>query len=576
MRSSTKQHYSGSLKSPSLDRRSVVKAITGLGIASTIMPFGESLAFAQDGNDGLVQVSNGQTSTWIRNFNPLTPGSRWPTTQGIYEPLFIYNRATGESVPWLAESWEFSSDNLELTFHIREGVKWSDGTPFTAKDPEFTFNLLIENDSLSGSGGIRATLPVVKSVSAPDDKTFKVLFSEVFTPALYDIGGQTIVAQHVWAEVPDPVTFTNENPIGTGPLTEIAAFQNQYWELRKNPNYWQPGLPKIEGLKFPAFTSNDSANLATTNGENDWSGDFLPDIENTYVARDQEHFHYWFPLAGGSVILFLNTTKKPFDDLNVRKAISMGVDREQMVSIAVYDYSHPADASGMSDAYEGWKNESIMAEGADLVSHLPDKSNEMLDSAGLERDGNLRKDVDGNPMEYELIVPSGWSDWVQVCQIISKNLEDLGIKVNVKGVDEATWTNSTLTGEFDLSLGFTSDGATPFNYFRGMMASSFAAPVGTITPQNWHRYASQSMDTLLQDFAQTSDEEEQHEIADKMLKAFIDEWPAAPLYPAPQFGIYNTMRFEGFPSEDNPYAVLQPNSNDSLLVITAITPVANS
>jgi peptide/nickel transport system substrate-binding protein len=86
----------------------------------------------------------------------------------------------------------------------------------------------------------------------------------------------------------------------------------------------------FEGFRFPSYPGNDQANLATINGENDWAGNFIPDIESTYVAKDPEHYGYWFPPLGATVHLYVNTTKKPFDDVNVRKAISAAFDRNAL------------------------------------------------------------------------------------------------------------------------------------------------------------------------------------------------------------------------------------------------------
>ena len=119
--------------------------------------------------------------------------------------------------------------------------------------------------------------------------------------------------------------FTDPNPIGTGPFTEITLFTNQVWELGKNPNYWQKGKPKIEKLRFPAFLSNEQATLALIKGEVDWSGNFIPAIDRIFVSKDPAHNSYWFPKSGGSIFLYLNTTKAPFDNIDFRKAVSMAI-----------------------------------------------------------------------------------------------------------------------------------------------------------------------------------------------------------------------------------------------------------
>ncbi|HWK81114.1 MAG TPA: ABC transporter substrate-binding protein [Thermomicrobiales bacterium] len=592
-----------------LNRRQLVQraAMAGIGasalagaLSATSSP-GVVYAAQDSGDLKLVTASDEQQSTWTRNFNPLMPQastSRWPTQNGIYEPMAVFNTPKAELVPWLAESWEFDSTNTVLTFKIRQNVKWSDGTPFTANDVAFTFNLFAKFDGLAGNGA-RNVMPYLASVHAADDSTVVFRFgpgpsdsaaspaaspaadaspsaspvagAKPFTVGIYDICGQNIVPEHIWKDVADPVTFTNENPVGTGPFTNVARFENQIWELHKNENYWQEGKPYIDGLRIPAYNSNDAINLATINGENDWAANFIPDIQKTFVDKDPDHFGYWFPAYGATVHLYLNTTVAPFDQVDVRKAISMALNRDQIVTVAMYDYTHPADATGLSDAYESWKDAEIAK--ADWVTYNVDKANEMLDAAGLTKDGDVRKTPDGKAMEYELNVVSGWSDWVQSCDIISKNLAEVGIKATVKPYEQATWQTNVQNGDFTMSIGWSAGGATPFNFYRGVMSSVTWNPIGTSSPENWHRFKSEEADAALNAFGESSDPAVQKEQAVKLQQLYSDNAPAVPLFPGPQWGEYNTTRFTGFPNEKDPYTILSTYAAERLILLTTIKPV---
>ncbi len=146
-----------------------------------------SSALAQDDSDlKLVTISQEQQATWIKNFNPLLADSKLPLANpGVasYEPLAIFNTPPGELNPGWPILWEFSEDLLNLTFHMHPGVNWSDGTPLTAQDVKFTFDTLIANEGLSGTGAIRTVLPRLASIEAPDDATVVFTFKEVFTLA---------------------------------------------------------------------------------------------------------------------------------------------------------------------------------------------------------------------------------------------------------------------------------------------------------------------------------------------------------------------------------------------------------
>ena len=488
--------------------------------------------------------------------------------------MAVLNEIKSELTPWLATGWEFSTDNTTLTFTIRDGVKWSDGEPLTAADVAFTFNYLIANEGLPGTEGVRGVLPFLKSIEAPDATTAVFTFNTVFTPGLYDIAEQMIVPKHVWEAVADPVTSTNENPVGSGPFNQIGKFEDQYYEVLKNPSYWQEGKPMVDGFRFPAYPSNDAVALSLLSGEIDIASNFIADVEKTFIAKDPENFHYWFPPTGATVHLYANTTRAPFDDPNVRKAISMAIDRAQIVQIAMYDYTHPADGTGMSDAFNSWKDEATVA-GATWVNMDVEAANALLDAAGLTMDGDTRVLPDGTKMEYDINVVSGWSDWVSSCQIMAKNLEDIGIKATVKTYDFSAWYDRVSMGDFDLSIGWSSQGATPLNFYRGVMSKLSAKPVGEAGSENWHRYVSPEADALIEQFAATSIAEEQKAIAAEMTKLYAENAPAIPLFPGPQWAEFNTMRFTDFPSADNPYVIPSSYENTGrLILITTIKPKA--
>src|SRR5262249_44796369 len=134
-----------------------------------------------------------QTASFVRNFNPLLEVGdvRWPALHSMYEPLLIYNWIDGEYVYWLATGYAYSADHRTLRMDLRHGVRWSDGTPFTAKDVVFTFQLLHKFDALD----MRGVWAFVDGVRAPDDYTVEFSFRRVFLPGFYYIAQQPIVAE---------------------------------------------------------------------------------------------------------------------------------------------------------------------------------------------------------------------------------------------------------------------------------------------------------------------------------------------------------------------------------------------
>ena len=397
------------------------------------------------------------SATWIRNFNPFfATQARWPTPAGIYEPLVVYNRIKHEYVPWLATSHRWENGNRDLVMTIRRGVKWSDGTPMSAEDVRFTWQLMKRHPALD-QGAMWTRLYAVEQRG--DEIVFR--FKEPFVPGLFFIGESPVVPKHIWAQIQDPIRYANESPVGTGPFTEVRSFKTQVYELGRNPNYWQEGRPYLEAIRVQAYPGNEQASLALIRGEVDWGAVFLPAIDRIFVAKDPAHRGYHFPEIEGVVMLYPNHTRAPFDQLEVRKALSHGIDRDRIVRIAMQGYVRKADATGLSKLYSKYHSKQVLEEEGDFTRYDPDLAERMLDAAGLPRGADgWRTLPSGQPLRVDLNCVVGWSDWLIAAQIIVKNLEELGITTRLRTYDFGAWFHRLQTGEFDLSLGWSAGGPT--------------------------------------------------------------------------------------------------------------------
>lgn len=516
---------------------------------------------------GVMVVVQEQQSAWLRNFNPFlaTGGARWPSAAGVHEPLLIYNPMTGDYTPWLATDWAWTEPALELVFTLRAGVRWSDGSVLSADDVAFTFALLRAHPALDSGGVWR----VLESVEALDAATVRVRFQRPFSPGLLEVAHTPIVPRHTWEPVEDPVSFTNPTPVASGPFTELRRFESQVFELGRNVHHWA-GVPGVEALRFPAMSSNDQVTLALVQGDVDWAGAFVPAVERTFVARDPAHHVAWFPQVGDTVFLYANTTEPPLDDPAVRKALSLAIDREKIVEVAMFDYTLPAHPTGLSDGYADWRID--VPEDQSWVRHDPGAAARMLDAAGfvVGEDG-LRRGPDGAPLELELSMPAGWSDWVRAGQVIARDLRAVGVDVRVKGRDFTAWFDGVSRGEFGLSLGWAVSGPTPYRMYRGLMDPAGVEPVGTAAAGNWARYESADAQNVLARFEAAASLDEQRPLAAELQRLFLAEAPAIPLFPSASWGEANTRWVTGFPSADNPYARLSPNTApEPLLVMTRL------
>jgi peptide/nickel transport system substrate-binding protein len=519
----------------------------------------------------LVIEERQQTASFTRNFNPFVEAGdvRWPARRSMYEPLLVFNPMTGDYVPWLAERYAWLDGGKRLRFELRRNVRWSDGAPFTATDVAFTFELAKKFPALDARG----LWSYIAAVTAIDDYTVEFALQRVFVPSLFYIGQQALVPKHVWQSIADPVAFANPDPVATGPFTEVESFETQSYQIGRNPYYWQPGKPAVPAIRFLALPSNDQSLVAILRGEIDWAGSFMPAVKRIYVDRAPEHNHFWFPSVDGTVMLYANTTRAPLDDVRVRKALSMAIDRSLLVKVAMYDYTRPSDATGLSDAYARFRSQAAVARGT-WTAHDPEAAARLLDEAGLRRgpDG-MRRLPDGRPLTLGIGVPAGWSDWVRAAQVSARGMRAIGVDASVETSDFNAWFERLQQGTFELSLGWTEVNPTPYGVYRHLMSSESKRPVGEAAAENWHRFALPEADALLARIETTTDPAEEMALTEQAQMLFVDHAPAIPLFPGPLWGEYSTRRFVGFPDADNPYAPLSPHwQPQPLLVLTELKP----
>ena len=513
---------------------------------------------------GLIVYQENQIS-WTRNFEPLNPVSipRWPTRGGIYESLFLNNPITTDWIPWLATNYEWQNDNEKLLFTIRQGVQWSDGRTFSAHDVVYTFNLWKEFPALD----TRNAWGYLKSVVAVSDTLVEVTFKRIYVPGFEAVAGAPIVPKHIWSELEDPLDFSNPHPVGTGPFTEILRFNSQIWELGKNHNYWQAGKPHVEKLIFPTFSTNEQTTLALLSGELDYAGAFIPAIQRIFVEKDPDHHHYWFRNTGYSTFLHTNTKDPVLKDSNVRKAISYAIDREQVVKVGMYDYTTPAHVTSLSGPMEKWHSPEI-SEKENWTAFNLKKANELLDEAGYKwKNKKERINANGLPVKFDIIVVSGWSDWVRSAQVISQNLKKVGIKATVRTYDFGAWIVRMQQGEFQMAIGWADKGTTPYNFFKSMMFTEYVKPIGETADINWHRFGIEEADFLIKEFEKTSDTKKMENIIHRLQHLFVEHAPGIPLFTELSWAEYNSRHYTNFPNAENPYGPLSPNESGFILTL---------
>ncbi len=497
--------------------------------------------------NSLTMLANEQDA-YTQNYNPYSPGVISGTQGLIYETLLYVNRLDGSVKPWLASSYELASDAQSITFHLRQGVTWSDGQAFTSDDVVFTLNLILKNPSIDLTG-IGAA---VKDVSAPDASTVKVTLSKPFNPIVWILGGQVfMLPKHTWSGVKgDPSQYADPNPVGTGPYI-VKSFTPQLVDLVKNPKFWQPGKAQVDEVKIPAYSSNDSAQLSLQKGQIDWTNLFIPNLDRTYVALDKQHFHYWFP-SSDDVMLYLNLTRAPFNDLQVRKAISFALNRETISKLGESGYEPPANPTGLVGESI---NSYIDPQFATLqLTQNTSQADQTLESDGWTKGADGFYTKNGKQLAFNINVVSGYTDYVADCQVMVKDLQAAGINATVNAMSEDAFTNALQNGQYDTGILWTNPGPTPYYIYDGLLRSTNSAPIGQSAPSNYERWMDPATDKLLDQYAGSTDPQVQKQALDGLQQIMVNQLPSIPLTAEPYWYEYSTARFVGWPDEQHPYA----------------------
>ncbi|WP_433539683.1 ABC transporter substrate-binding protein [Streptosporangium sandarakinum] len=494
--------------------------------------------------------------TFQEDFNPYhLEGVNFGTSGMIHETLMYFNKLKpGEITPWLALDHKWSNKGRSVTFTLRPGVKWSDGQPFTADDVAFTFQMLKKHPQLN-----RNALEIEGAEALAPDKV-RLDFGNTSYAKLFNIAGSSpIVPKHVWEKEKDPSTFTNPKPVGTGPYT-LSKFSAQLYELVKNPSYWQPGKPEVPVLRFPAYTAN-ALQTALRQGEVDWAGAFVPDIQKIYVQGKPEQNKFYFP-PEGVVTLLPNLTDPVLAKPEVRAAMSLAIDRDKIVRVAERGYTKVAHPTG------------VPMPGGE--AYVPPEYRDAAYKVDVEKAKELLKDVDPAQLKFTLLVPSPFTDWVNAAQLIREDLAKIGITVETRGVAFQDWVSKVGKGDYDLSIRATASGPTPYFQMRSMLFGGLAKPVGEAATGNYERWKDTETDRLIDAYAATEDETEQQKATQGLSRIMMEKAPTLPLFYSPSWAQYRTDKYVGWPSEQDPYAMPSPyTSPDAAVVLLHLKPAGN-
>ncbi|MCB8878652.1 ABC transporter substrate-binding protein [Acidisoma cellulosilytica] len=517
----------------------------GIGMGGALGASPRALA-ADDG--GTLTISDAQF-LWTCGFSPYNSSSNFLAVGPVYETLmFVNTLQSAKTTPWLATDYSWSADKKVLTFTMRHGVKFTDGTDLTPSDVVFTFNMLKKYPALD----LNTIWSQLTSVAQSGDDKVVFTFKIPAVPYFYYVADQVgIVPEHIWSKVKDPTTFVDATPIGTGPYT-ISRCTPQDVSYTRNPNYWQPGLPKIAHIEYPAFTTNPPANQVLATGQAQWGGQFIPNIKTEYMSKDKDN-HYWYPPVV-NVAMFINQTNPILKDVAVRKALVYALDKKRIAMIGEYGYEPPANQAGIvTPTFESWLDKKQLAEAG--YTYDPKKAIAILEQAGYKRgDDGMFSTADGKPLAFTIINQSAYTDWVAALQVAAQQLKAVGIKLTISNLAGTDYNAKLFNGQYDLAYAYEAGGPTPYYEFRQWLYSPGSAPIGQAATTNWERYSNKDTDALIDNYAESTDPATQQAIVTKLQKVLLDDVPLIPITEQVDWDQYSTKQFVGWPTPQDPYA----------------------
>ncbi len=405
--------------------------------------------------------------------------------ENVYDTLVAPDPEDLTMQPSLATEWETSDDGLEWRFTLRDGVTFHDGSDFDSADVVYSYNRIIDED-LSNSFRFQN----VESVEADGPDTVVITLSQPTPNLLERIGsfkGMAILSENAADEF-DLKTEAN----GTGPF-ELESSDASSTVLTAYDDYWG-GTPSIDGVEFRYITEPAAALTALQNGEVQWTDNVPPQRIESLGGDDSVELQttpsvdYWY--------MSMNYDRPPFDNRDVRRAISFGVDRGAVAEAAWF---------GAAQANQ---------------TAIPEDSFFYYDYAPFERDVEQAKQLIAQsgvptPITMGLMVTDEYPETVTAAQVIASQLAEIGVQVNIETLDFATWLDREGAGDFDaFYLGWLGN-LDPAAYYQEQHQ--------TDGPNNYQGYSNPEVDQLLQQGSTATDEDERKQIYDQAAKIIVDD-----------------------------------------------------
>lgn len=420
----------------------------------------------------------------------------------------IYNRLTKiepdmSVAPELAESWEISEDGLTYTFHLHQGVMFHSGRELVASDVKFSYERLVDPETASPSA---ADLASMASIEAPDDYTVVITLNAPDASFLTFLAAQSTIIFP--PEVIEENGDLNQVAVGSGPFVFQEYVPNTRVVLTRNENYWEEGLPYLDGVELLIAAEDTSRTAALVSNTVDFI-EYAPTQDIPIFEGDDS-----IKLAGNAIaqirMIGFNLEREPFNDLRVRQAVAKAIDRGPIIDAALFGYGTPVDILFTQDFWAALPREEIPP--PDIEGAIA-----LLAEAGF-------------PDGFDTSI-TGWAEYgflENSAIVVQEQLRQIGINAELNLVDTGTMSQVVY---IDKDYDMTVTGDSGFVDPNGLILNNFKSDEGG----NFVNYNNPEVDELIMEGIATSDQAARAEIYHRIQEILLEELPWVCLYVGQQY-----------------------------------------
>ena len=546
----------------------VTAAATALTFATFALPSASSARSAHAAAGAVLTMESSPETTVTADFNPFDQASgaySMGVDSLIYEPLMQFDLAQPTHAPYymIATAYKWGAGGKSITFTIRSGVKFSNGSALTPADVAATFTMLQANADVNDNA-----IPITGASVSGQDVT--VTFSASQYTNLENIANTYIVPTAIWSTVGDPGKYTDANPVGSGPY-DFSSITAAGITLTANSDYW--GTVNVPTVEFPIYASNTTVLSALTSNSLDWAGNFITGLKAAFITPSPSTHHDWFPGTQTNSIE-PNLTKFPTNLLPVREAISLAIDRTKIGAIGEAGLEPPAtNASGLV----------LPAFAADLAAPLKAKKYALSPNANPKAaDAVLKAAVyklkggfyyaKGKEIKLTIIDPAAYTDYAADDAIIASNLKAAHLDATFDGLATTAWSSDIADGDFSLTQHWSNNGIVPYAFYNGWLNSKLITKPNSAG--NFEQLTDSTMNKALGSLASQNTPKGQVKALTPIEEFVAKDLPIIPTVYGAAFDEYNTSSFSGWPTPSNPYESGQPGSPQNEIVVLHLKPTS--